>query len=77
MHWGEHLGTEHDARAFAERAGVEVRILEKVGTERLPLALDRGSWHPAAPHGSGQRQESYPQCTVPSPGEQASSVQLS
>jgi L-ascorbate metabolism protein UlaG (beta-lactamase superfamily) len=30
MHWGEHLGSEDDARRFAERAGVEVRILEKV-----------------------------------------------
>jgi L-ascorbate metabolism protein UlaG (beta-lactamase superfamily) len=29
MHWGEHLGTERDARTFAERAGVEVRILPK------------------------------------------------
>jgi L-ascorbate metabolism protein UlaG (beta-lactamase superfamily) len=31
MHWGEHIGTEADARAFAERAPVEVRILEKAG----------------------------------------------
>jgi hypothetical protein len=30
MHWGEHIGTEDDARAFAERAPVEVRILSKV-----------------------------------------------
>jgi L-ascorbate metabolism protein UlaG (beta-lactamase superfamily) len=30
MHWGEHIGTEEDARAFAERAPVEVRIMEKV-----------------------------------------------
>jgi L-ascorbate metabolism protein UlaG (beta-lactamase superfamily) len=30
MHWGEHIGTEEDARAFAERATVEVRIMEKV-----------------------------------------------
>ncbi len=30
MHWGEHIGTFEDARRFAERAGVEVRILEKV-----------------------------------------------
>jgi L-ascorbate metabolism protein UlaG (beta-lactamase superfamily) len=29
MHWGEHIGTEHDARAFAEKAPVEVQILEK------------------------------------------------
>ena len=29
MHWGEHLGSERDARTFAERAGVEVRILTK------------------------------------------------
>jgi L-ascorbate metabolism protein UlaG (beta-lactamase superfamily) len=29
MHWGEHLGSERDARTFAERAGVEVRILPK------------------------------------------------
>ena len=29
MHWGEHIGTEQDARRFAERAGVEVRIMEK------------------------------------------------
>jgi L-ascorbate metabolism protein UlaG (beta-lactamase superfamily) len=31
MHWGEHMGTEADARRFAEHADVEVRILEKVG----------------------------------------------
>jgi L-ascorbate metabolism protein UlaG (beta-lactamase superfamily) len=30
MHWGEHLGTEADARAFAAKATVPVRILEKV-----------------------------------------------
>jgi len=30
MHWGEHLGTYDDARAFAEKAGVEVRIMERV-----------------------------------------------
>ena len=30
MHWGEHIGTEADARAFADTAPVEVRILEKV-----------------------------------------------
>jgi L-ascorbate metabolism protein UlaG (beta-lactamase superfamily) len=30
MHWGEHIGTEQDARTFAERAPVEVRIMEKV-----------------------------------------------
>jgi L-ascorbate metabolism protein UlaG (beta-lactamase superfamily) len=30
MHWGEHLGTEADARAFADKATVPVRILEKV-----------------------------------------------
>jgi L-ascorbate metabolism protein UlaG (beta-lactamase superfamily) len=29
MHWGEHIGTERDARAFADKAPVEVRILEK------------------------------------------------
>jgi L-ascorbate metabolism protein UlaG (beta-lactamase superfamily) len=29
MHWGDHLGTYADARAFADRAPVEVRILEK------------------------------------------------
>jgi L-ascorbate metabolism protein UlaG (beta-lactamase superfamily) len=28
MHWGEHIGTREDAEAFAERAPVEVRILE-------------------------------------------------
>ncbi len=31
MHWGEHIGTREDAEAFAEKAPVEVRILEKVG----------------------------------------------
>jgi L-ascorbate metabolism protein UlaG (beta-lactamase superfamily) len=29
MHWGSHIGTEADARSFAEKAPVEVRILEK------------------------------------------------
>lgn len=29
MHWGSHIGTEHDARTFADRAPVEVRIMEK------------------------------------------------
>jgi L-ascorbate metabolism protein UlaG (beta-lactamase superfamily) len=29
MHWGENVGTEEDARAFAAKAPVEVRILEK------------------------------------------------
>ena len=28
MHWGEHIGTRADAEAFAERAPVDVRILE-------------------------------------------------
>jgi L-ascorbate metabolism protein UlaG (beta-lactamase superfamily) len=32
MHWGEHIGTEADARAFADEAPVEVRILEKVAS---------------------------------------------
>jgi L-ascorbate metabolism protein UlaG (beta-lactamase superfamily) len=32
MHWGEHIGTAEDARAFAEKAPVEVRILEKART---------------------------------------------
>ncbi len=31
MHWGEHIGTRKDALAFAERAPVEVTIMEKVG----------------------------------------------
>jgi L-ascorbate metabolism protein UlaG (beta-lactamase superfamily) len=31
MHWGEHIGTKADALAFAERAPVEVRMLEKLG----------------------------------------------
>jgi len=31
MHWGEHIGSEADARAFADKAPVEVRILEKAG----------------------------------------------
>jgi L-ascorbate metabolism protein UlaG (beta-lactamase superfamily) len=30
MHWGEHLGTQEDARTFADEASVEVRIMEKV-----------------------------------------------
>jgi L-ascorbate metabolism protein UlaG (beta-lactamase superfamily) len=30
MHWGEHIGTRADAERFAERAPVDVRILEKV-----------------------------------------------
>jgi L-ascorbate metabolism protein UlaG (beta-lactamase superfamily) len=29
MHWGSHIGTERDARAFAEKAPVEVRILDR------------------------------------------------
>jgi L-ascorbate metabolism protein UlaG (beta-lactamase superfamily) len=29
MHWGDQIGTEKDARAFASRAPVEVRILER------------------------------------------------
>jgi L-ascorbate metabolism protein UlaG (beta-lactamase superfamily) len=29
MHWGSHIGTEHDARMFAAKAPVEVRIMEK------------------------------------------------
>ena len=29
MHWGEHIGTREDAEAFAERAPVEVRIMER------------------------------------------------
>jgi L-ascorbate metabolism protein UlaG (beta-lactamase superfamily) len=29
MHWGEHIGSYEDARAFAEKAPVEVRILER------------------------------------------------
>jgi L-ascorbate metabolism protein UlaG (beta-lactamase superfamily) len=29
MHWGEHIGTIEDARLFAEKAPVEVRILKK------------------------------------------------
>jgi L-ascorbate metabolism protein UlaG (beta-lactamase superfamily) len=28
MHWGAHIGTEHDARTFAQKAPVEVRIME-------------------------------------------------
>jgi L-ascorbate metabolism protein UlaG (beta-lactamase superfamily) len=31
MHWGEHIGTRADAEAFAERAPVEVRIMEPPG----------------------------------------------
>jgi L-ascorbate metabolism protein UlaG (beta-lactamase superfamily) len=30
MHWGSHLGTEADARAFAAKAPVEVRMLTRV-----------------------------------------------
>jgi L-ascorbate metabolism protein UlaG (beta-lactamase superfamily) len=30
MHWGENVGTEADAREFADKAPVPVRILEKV-----------------------------------------------
>ena len=33
MHWGEHIGTEQDARTFAERAPVKVRIMSKEGEE--------------------------------------------
>ena len=29
MHWGEHIGTREDAEDFAERAPVEVRIMER------------------------------------------------
>lgn len=29
MHWGEHIGTAADARAFADKAPVPVQILEK------------------------------------------------
>ena len=29
MHWGEHIGTREDAEAFADRAPVEVRILDR------------------------------------------------
>jgi L-ascorbate metabolism protein UlaG (beta-lactamase superfamily) len=29
MHWGEHIGSREDAEAFAERAPVDVRILER------------------------------------------------
>jgi L-ascorbate metabolism protein UlaG (beta-lactamase superfamily) len=29
MHWGGHIGTEEDAREFAQKAPVEVRILER------------------------------------------------
>jgi L-ascorbate metabolism protein UlaG (beta-lactamase superfamily) len=29
MHWGSHIGTEHDAHTFAAKAPVEVRIMEK------------------------------------------------
>ena len=31
MHWGEHLGSLQDARAFADKAPVDVRILERAG----------------------------------------------
>jgi L-ascorbate metabolism protein UlaG (beta-lactamase superfamily) len=30
MHWGDHIGTRADAAAFAEKAPVDVRILEPV-----------------------------------------------
>jgi L-ascorbate metabolism protein UlaG (beta-lactamase superfamily) len=30
MHWGSHIGTEHDARSFASKAPVEVRVLQQV-----------------------------------------------
>jgi L-ascorbate metabolism protein UlaG (beta-lactamase superfamily) len=29
MHWGEHIGTYDDAAAFAEKAPVDVRIMER------------------------------------------------
>jgi L-ascorbate metabolism protein UlaG (beta-lactamase superfamily) len=29
MHWGSHIGTEHDARTFAASAPVEVRLMDK------------------------------------------------
>ena len=29
MHWGSHIGTERDARTFADKAPVEVTIMEK------------------------------------------------
>jgi L-ascorbate metabolism protein UlaG (beta-lactamase superfamily) len=29
MHWGSHIGTEHDARTFAATAPVEVQIMER------------------------------------------------
>ena len=32
MHWGSHIGSAADARAFADKATVPVRILEKVAT---------------------------------------------
>ncbi len=31
MHWGEHIGTREDAEAFAAKAPVAVRILERAG----------------------------------------------
>jgi L-ascorbate metabolism protein UlaG (beta-lactamase superfamily) len=31
MHWGENIGSEEDARTFAERAPVEVRIMQRHG----------------------------------------------
>ena len=31
MHWDQHLGSREDAEAFAERAPVDVRLLEPVG----------------------------------------------
>jgi L-ascorbate metabolism protein UlaG (beta-lactamase superfamily) len=33
MHWGEHIGTEEDARTFADHAPVEVRIMSKAEEE--------------------------------------------
>ena len=48
MHWGEHLGTEEDARMFADKASVEVRIMEKAAVsieadrQRAALHADRG-----------------------------------
>jgi L-ascorbate metabolism protein UlaG (beta-lactamase superfamily) len=29
MHWGQHLGSEEDARTFADHAPVQVRILPR------------------------------------------------
>src|SRR5436190_16272425 len=31
MHWGEHIGSYRDAEEFAQRAPVEVRIMDKAG----------------------------------------------